>query len=100
MAKDKKEKKEKKKKLLYPLKIKTLEIKLRVANKEDFLELDKYLEGGKKKWKLKIGVPYWMINYEGKIENDPYILTEDTDKGDFADWLIREQILIPVKRFE
>lgn len=97
----KKEKKKKKnEKELYPVKIKILEIKLRVARKDDFLELDRYLEGGKKKWKLKIGVPYWMINYAGDIENDPYILTEDTDKGNFADWLIREQILIPVKRFE
>lgn len=99
MAK-KDKKKEKKEKELYPVKIKLLEIKLRVARKDDFLELDKYLEGGKKKWKLKIGVPYWMINHAGDIENDPYILTDDTNKGDFADWLVREQILIPVKRFE
>lgn len=99
MAK-KEKKKKKKEKELYPVKIKILEIKLRVARKDDFLELDKYLEGGKKKWKLRTGTPYWLINYAGDIENDPYILSDDTDKGNFADWLVREQVLIPVKRFE
>lgn len=99
--KKKSPKKEKKsEKVLYPLKIKTLELKLRVANKTDFIELDTYLEGGKKKWKMVYGLPYWMINVKGEIENQPYVLRETTDKGDFADWLVREQILIPVGRFE
>lgn len=98
----KKAKKNKKSKQEKSQKIKTrsLEIELRVATKEDFIELDKYLEGGKKKWKMRIGLPYWLINVAGEIENDPYILDENTDKGDFADWLIREQVLIPLKRFE
>lgn len=101
----KKEKKEKKKikpsKEKSPkIKTRSLEIKLRIATKEDFLELDKYLEAGKKKWKMVTGVPYWLINSKDEIENEPYILNENTDKGDFANWLVREQVLIPLKRFE
>lgn len=97
----KKKEKEKAKKVKKP-KIKTIdfEIKLRVAKQGDFLELDKYIDGGKKKWKLRFGLPYWLINSKGIIENDPYILDEHTNTSDFADWLVREQVLIPLKRFD
>jgi len=71
-----------------------------VALKSDFLELDKYLDGGKKSWKLRYGLPYWMINKDGQIENDCYILTENTDVQEFGMWLNLEQVLIPVRRFE
>ena len=80
--------------------IRSLKIELRLAKKIDFLEIDKYIENDKKKWKLIHGVPFWLINAKGDIENAPYILNEHTDKDDFADWLDRKQVLIPVKRFE
>lgn len=95
MAKEKKPKKKKSKEKTF-----VLNLELRIANKSDFMELDRYLEGEKKKFKIKLGVTYWMVNFKGEIENQPYILTEETDKSNFADWLVREQILIPVGRFE
>ena len=76
------------------------EIKLRIAVKADFLILDKYLEGGKKKWKLRFGLPYWLINSKGVIENDPYIIDEHTNTSDFGDFLQQKRVLIPIKRFD
>ena len=115
MAKDKKKKKKEKKlnpkktekakkskkiKAKKEVKILDVNLKLRVGKKNDFIELDKYLEGGKKKWKMREGIPYWCINSKGEVENDPYILSEDTDKKQFSELLVREQILIPVRRFD
>jgi hypothetical protein len=39
-----------------------------------------------------------MYNSKGEIENDFYILDEDTDMSAFSEYLVRQQILIP-KRF-
>lgn len=100
--KAKKSKKTKVKKIKAKKEVKILDVnlKLRVGRKNDFIELDKYLESGKKKWKMREGIPYWCINSKGEVENDPYILSEDTDKSQFAELLVREQILIPVRRFD
>lgn len=68
-----------------------------MAKKKDFLEIDSYLEGGKKKWKQKNGVPYWLINSKGIVENKNYILNEDTEKLSFATYLLNEQVLIPAE---
>lgn len=100
MAKEKKSKKKKQKEKKPKIKAINFEIQLRVAKQVDFLELDKYLEGGKKKWKARHGLPYWLINSKGVIENDCYVLDEHTNTSDFADWLVREQVLIPIKRFD
>lgn len=94
--KDKKKSKEKKSKI----KAINFEIKLRIAESSDFLILDKYLEGGKKKWKLRLGLPYWLINSKGVIENDPYIIDEHTNTADFGDFLNQKRVLIPIKRFD
>lgn len=96
--KNQKEKNPKKKKSKKE-KIKVVEttLKLKIATKKDLLILDKYKKGGGKVWKFKEGVPYWLINSKGKIENHHYILTEDTNPQDVADWLIREQMLIPLE---
>jgi len=71
-----------------------------VAKKDDFLELERYLEGGKKKWKIRLGLPFWLIDSKGKIENDPYIIDEHTDLKEFGNWVSKERVLIPVKRFD
>lgn len=70
------------------------EIKLIIAAPKDLIELDSYKKGGGKKWKPRMGFPYWMFNSKGKIENKNYILDEHTDLKELADYLSREQILI------
>ena len=78
-------------------------IDLRVAVKMDFLELDKYIQKDKKKvksWKMMKGIPYWMFNSKGVIENKNYILSDDTDLEEFGSYLLREQILILTSQFD
>ena len=70
-----------------------LTIKLRKATKKDFLELDGYTKKGKK-YKVKIGVPYWLINSKGKIEKRSYRTTNEMDMKAFGDYLMREQVYI------
>lgn len=96
MGKKKEKKKKSKKKKVKPI---IHPVKLRLGKKTDFLELDKY-EGKKKVWKPRFGLPYWMINSKGKIENKPYILDEDTDLKEFSNYLVREQILVPISIFD
>lgn len=101
MAKEKKSKKKEKEKAKKPkTKAIDFEIKMRIATKVDFLELDKYLDQGKKKWKLRLGLPYWLINSKGVIENDCYVLDEHTNTDDFGDFLNQQRVLIPIKRFD
>jgi len=76
-------------------------IKLRIAKRKDFLEFDKYKEDGKtRKYKMKLGVPYWMINSKSKIENHVYIVDPHTDLKSFALCLSREQILIVKSKYK
>lgn len=107
-GKKEKTKKKKSKKIKNPKKEKKLkkaksikhEIKLRIAKKKDFLEVDKhYIKNGKKKtkWKLRVGVPFWMYNSKGEIENKNYIMHEDFDLDDLGIYLSKEQILIPLE---
>lgn len=72
-----------------------VEIKLKVAQKKDLIEIDGYKKDGKKKWKLKTGIPFWLISSKGEIENKNYILSNETDKDDLAIWILKEQLLIP-----
>ena len=101
-TKKKKEKKNgKKSKAKKEKKVKKIKAKinLRVAKRDDFMQIDKYVKKSNKqtkKFKPIYGKPYWMFNSKGVIENKPYILTEDTNFVDFADYLNREQILIPI----
>lgn len=71
----------------------------------DFLELDRYekipgKDKKKKVWKPRVGLPYWMFNSKGEIENKNYLLTEDTDFAEFSNYLVREQILVPISIFD
>ncbi len=64
------------------------------------MQLDKYIKKkGKdaKSWKMKHGIPYWLINSKGDIENANYILNENTDLEDFANYLNRQQVLILIR---
>lgn len=92
-SKKKKPKKEKKAKS----KIFEHGIMLKIAKKQDFLEIDEYTtqDGkGRKSWKIIKGFPFWLINSKGQIENKNYILDKYTDLQTFSDWLVREQVLI------
>jgi len=72
----------------------TVTLKLKKAKAGDLLEFDSYNESGKKKWKIKTGVPYWLVNSKGKIEKHTYRTSENMDSVQLGDYLKREQILI------
>jgi len=77
-------------------------ISLRKAVKKDFLEIDKYIHKGSKsvkKWKFRHGIPYWCVNKLGKIENNNYITSENTDLGDLKLLIAYEQVLVLTDRF-
>jgi len=75
-------------------------IKLRVAAKKDFLEFKKHKAKKGKQYVFKTGVPYWMINSKGKVENHVYLTKKSTDLKSFADYLMREQILILKSKYK
>lgn len=70
-------------------------INLKEATSKDFLEVSHIKPGGGKAWKLICGIPYWMKNSKGKIENKNYRTTDATDLEEFGDYLKRRQIFIP-----
>ena len=71
-----------------------VKIKLKEAVSKDFLEVDYIKPEGGKAWKMTIGIPYWMKNSKGDIENKNYRTTEATDLKEFGDYLKRKQIFI------
>jgi len=72
----------------------TITLKLKKAKAKDLLEFDSYKKSGKKKWKIKVGVPYWLINSKGKIEKHTYRTSENMNSDELGNYLRREQILI------
>lgn len=72
-----------------------IKLELKVAQKQDLIEISGYKPNGRKKWKIRSGIPFWLINSKGEIENKNYILSEDTDTEDLGLWLLNEQVLIP-----
>lgn len=72
----------------------TVKLNLKKATVKDFLEFDSYKKSGKKVWKIKVGVPYWLISSKGKIEKHTYKTTENIDSDQFGDYLRRKQVLI------
>lgn len=74
-------------------------IKLVKAKKVDFVELVKQGKN-KKTYKIKEGVPYWLINSKGKIEPQPYRSHAQMDSEEFSDFLMREQVLISKKKYK
>ena len=63
-------------------------IQLQHANKLDFLDLIK-----KGEYKVRLGVPFWLINSKGVIEPKNYITNENTTFNDLKEWFDRKQIL-------
>ena len=95
MAKKKKKQKSKKNSIN---EIFTQEIKFKIALKKDFLEVEKRLDNGKVKWKPIEGIPYWLINSKGGIDNKNLIFDSDTDLQQFGIWLHHQQVLIPIEK--
>ena len=93
MQKNKNSKSKKKSKKVKKSKLHSKNLNLIIAKKQDFLQVIKY-KGNTKVWGIIHGVPYWMINSKGEIENRNYILDENTDLNKFAEYVLREQILI------
>ena len=79
-------------------KIVTAEIRFKIAVKKDFLEVEKRIHGGKIKWKPMEGIPYWLINSKGKVDNKNLVFDRDTDLQQFGIWLHHQQILIPIDK--
>ena len=76
-----------------------LEVTLRIAVKKDFLNfLGKVKK--KNKYEPKYGVPFFLINSKGKIEDTVYIFNEDYDVKELNYYLLHEQILIIKNHYE
>jgi hypothetical protein len=71
-----------------------VKVKLKKAVRIDFMQVVGYKQSGGKKWGALHGVPYWLINSKGIIENKNYIFDELTDLKSFSDYLVRQQVLI------
>jgi len=72
-----------------------IELKLRIATSNDFIELSHYKADRKSKvFKLRIGQPFWCINSKGVIEQKNYCTKEGMDKVQFKILLMHEQILV------
>ena len=61
------------------------------ANKRDFLEL--VTSKPKPEYKVRLGVPYWLFNHKGEIEEKNYITNENTTFDKLKELFLREQIL-------
>ena len=94
MAKSKKSKNLKNAKLHKKAKKKyKKELTLKIAVKKDFLSFLGRVKK-KNKYEPKYGVPYFLINSKGEVENNNYIFTEETNIEEFNNYLLHEQILI------
>jgi len=74
-----------------------MEVKINLieATKDDILQLDFIYPSGKKKFKLRHGVPYWLLNSKGQLENKNYVISEHTDAKELGVYLSNKQIFIP-----
>lgn len=70
-------------------------LKLRKATKKDFIEFS-HLKADKKGkvYKMKYGMPYWLLNSKGEIESCPYRTHENMDMQEFQIYMVHEQVLI------
>lgn len=65
------------------------------AKKTDFVEFSHYDKITKKRvFKIKHGVPFWLINSKGIIEDGSYRTHENMDIKSFQKYLLHEQVLI------
>ena len=68
-----------------------LTITLEHAKKVDFVEL--VTSHPKPEYKIRLGVPYWLLNSKGVIEHNNYITNDTTSFKQLADYFARQQIL-------
>lgn len=66
-------------------------IVLEHARKADFVELVK--SGKKPEYKIRLGVPYWLLNSKGILEHKNYITNDTTSFKQLAEYFTRQQIL-------
>lgn len=72
-----------------------INLKLRKATKKDFVEFSHMKKDGKGKvYKMRFGVPFWLINSKGEIEKCNYRTHENMSMDDFKEYLAHEQVLI------
>mgnify|MGYP000224056246 CR=1 FL=1 len=68
-----------------------VKIKLEHAKKTDFVELA--TSHPKPEYRVRLGVPYWLINSKGIIEHNNYITNDNLTFKQLADYFARRQIL-------
>lgn len=71
-------------------------LELEHANKRDFAEL--ITSDPKPEYKVRIGVPYWLFNHKGEIEQKNYITNENTTFSKLNEYFSRKQILTIKKK--
>lgn len=75
----------------------TLTIEIKQAIPMDLMEID-YVSGKgdkrKKHYKLCVGIPYFLKNSKGVIENNPYRTTRATDLKSLKEYFKNEQVFI------
>lgn len=69
-------------------------ISLTLAKKKDFFVFSEWKDNGGKIFKPAFGLPYWLKNSKGEIEEYTYILTESTDLDSFAEYCEKKQVYI------
>lgn len=72
-----------------------IELRLRKATKKDFVEFS-HLKADKKGkvYKMKYGVPFWLLNSKGEIERNNYRTHENMDVEEFKLLMVHEQVLV------
>ncbi|PCH99421.1 MAG: hypothetical protein COB81_11210 [Flavobacteriaceae bacterium] len=76
----------------------SIQMELTQAVAEDFklVHSYNYLGDGRKEtnYKLKVGMPFWLMNCENIIEPVPYLMSYDRDQEEIKHWLDEGRIFI------
>ena len=83
------------------LQLNTFKVNLELvpATANDFKEIDYYKDMGygnqqKAMYKMRLGIPYWLVNSKGELETHPYRTTLETDADAIAYYLKTDRIFI------
>lgn len=75
-------------------------LELVYALPEDLKELSGYDDNGNKKYRLRMGLIYWLRSeFTGIIESTPYQITESTDLNSLKEYLDRKMLMIAKNTF-
>lgn len=75
-------------------------LELIYALPEDLKELSGYDDNGRKKYRLRVGLIYWLRSeLTGEIQQIPYQITEHTDPNSLKEYLEKKMILIAKNTF-